>query len=854
MDLLKAGPSEAVLDPDLLRVLKKLADDLGSRLAALNALRAYLEGPDTSGPVQKALDALGLGKDDLRQRFAKYQDLLHLVLGPLGDLGQRPPVEIPLQTQGKADLSPAAGAKVALEGAADLRAFVEADADGDACDGRIRFTPGQQVVIRAGLEGKLAGSLDAARNLGTTAASGGFQAGGRFRLDNFFLHDRSEPVLTALLEDLTDFTLPGAIPAGTALRARLGAGGGRVPTQLVHLQAEGEVALEGRLQWSQSAVQVGNLAAGGLELQDAVTVRTGLQAAVSFRHQLSGTFDILVSAAPDPARLRVELHKSRASESRLGVEVGATAEVRGLDTAAKAVLDALVPKIDGFLAAAEGKAGALPDVRALFAATLDKEIEKLLKGQAFVADAERLLRTVGKDVDLTAKLQEIAREAAVDLSADLFKKLDANLPKLRAALAELIRKYRGALAKLQQTLKLAANVKVGIAVAHERQRSRGRSAFLVFEIDPTAHPGTFRKMLLGSFEEALRLSRDGDAGIRLINGLLVDSGGLQVTSSLNVTAAGLALNHASVLKQEWGTAVSLQGDVTLSATSSLSGSLTVFGRTRTLTFLADGRVVGRIGRAPGPSGITGMTAAHDASLELTEEIPVKAQRLSDLEKTLAQIGVLPAATSLASQLVTLSGDPSPSGRVAVTALLPLGPDELDRIAAADPRQARLAFARALDDFILEAELATLDSADGTPLVVWPTVDAFCREVKADASNLNRQFVPRDSQGREVRFSQTLRTLLFHHWEYVEAFTETLRQLRALRGGFQSLSADEALRLLRRRQRELLAASAPLVRGEVLSSRINYVFFKALFELARPAGGALEALAVLEYQGKKYVLG
>jgi hypothetical protein len=196
--------------------------------------------------------------------------------------------------------------------------------------------------------------------------------------------------------------------------------------------------------------------------------------------------------------------------------------------------------------------------------------------------------------------------------------------------------------------------------------------------------------------------------------------------------------------------------------------------------------------------------------------------------------------------------------VALTALLPLGAAELDRIALADPQQARLVFARALNDFIFDSvPFNALDTGNHLPLVLWPTVETFFQDVKAGHADLQQKFLPRDSHGVPApgwnAFSPIFANRLFVQWEHVHAFLNTILQLRALRGTFQGLDAKEALRQMRQRQRDLLKSSASLVKGELLSSRINYAFFKATAELAFPAG-SLGSFVILEYKDRKFVLG
>src|SRR5689334_4622214 len=108
MDLLKAGNAVALLDKDLLLVLKSLTDSLGSRLAALRALRGFFSGQgssDISEQVEAALNALGIAREPIEKLLNEYQGLIDLLVGTLGEVGERPPIELPLKAEGQADLA-----------------------------------------------------------------------------------------------------------------------------------------------------------------------------------------------------------------------------------------------------------------------------------------------------------------------------------------------------------------------------------------------------------------------------------------------------------------------------------------------------------------------------------------------------------------------------------------------------------------------------------------------------------------------------------------------------------------------------------------------------------------------------
>jgi hypothetical protein len=855
VDILKLGNSKVGFSKDLLSLFKRLTDEYGSRLAALKALRRYVKGED-DGSVAALINDLGIDGDRVKELYNEYKDVLDLLLGNLGDVANRDPITWPLKADGDADL---AGGLLAVSGTAELEAFLEADTDGQAMDDRISFDPDQEVLIRLGVKGKLEGKLDTARNLGSVAGKVGVKANSSALLENFFRHKRSDPVIGALWEDVTDFTLPGLIDDAEDLVAWPSAGT-RIPAQWVHLELQGTAAFHGKLSWSQSALQTATITNDALNVNDTLTIQTGLEAAVSFSHSISGLFDLLICASEKHRnRLRVELHKSRSTERRLGVEVGATYGISGLDQVGKSILDNFVPQLNELVGKVEAMVdGGLPTLKQLFAAKLDEELDQALAKQDVTDEIEAFLATVGKDVDLRAKLKQVLTEAVMKKAGDRLDKLDDNIDKLKKDVKELISKYRKTLAKINRALDKAADIKIGATFAHSRQRSAGRDAFLAFEIDPSAQPKVFRKMLLCDFEQALRLAREQSDDIELVDGLLVEKGALRISNQLTLTAAGYSLRHASILDQKWESQVSLNGDVTIAVTGSLTGKLSMLGgRSRTLTFLADSRVVGTIGEAP---ELEDAALTTSASLQLVDELKIGKKDMNVMQQKLIEIGVLPANTSLMTELASLSGEESPSGGLAAVALLALGKDELACLVDTPIDKARLVFALAMNDFVSAGQLATLDSDNQKPLLLWPMVESFLKEAEKQPSLLDKEnWAPVDSQGRPVRsWSRTLTHLLNQRWQYLNAFSDTLNELKSMQGGLQGLDRKQVLEEVRKRQRRLLKASSLLVKGRILSSKINYVFFKAIFEVVKDAGD-LDPQVVLEYRRsateiKKYVIG
>lgn len=851
MDLLRLERSRASIGSRLVRVVKGVADELGSPHLALKAVRRFLDGTaseEEDGLVQRVLAAAGVEESELAERVARYDDLLDLLLGSVGDVGEQRSVELPLDAGAEASLGPG---ELALAGT--LRAFVEADLDGEALDGRIVFDPEREVVLRVGVEGALEGNLKASRNLGQLAGRLGVAASSTVLVENYFRHPRSERVLDALVADLAGLDLPLAIRDAGDLRWHVGGDGLRIPDQWVHLEFAGNLVLEGGLSFAQGAVSTARIVHDALELDDVVTVESGAFAKVEFGHRISGVFDLLVSpSAHHPSRLRVELHKSVASERRLGVEVGATVGVSGLDRVARAVMSRVLPKVDRLVERLEGAvAGGVPRLRELFSARLDEELDDLL-GRADVLDeVSSVLEAAKVDVDLRAALKEVLSEAGMRAATAGLEAVEEHVEELSGAVQELVRRYRGAVERLAEGVQRVAEIKVGIRLAHARQASRGRDAFLAFEIDPAARPEVFRRMLLGSFDEALELARGGSAEVRLVDGLLVESGAVAVRSDLTVFAPGFSFDSATVLSQEWKVTVTAAGDLTIGLEGEVRGikRLDLFGsHARTLSFLADSRLMTVVGGAGG-------MADTAVTLELTEELRLRGRRLSLLERRLIDSGALPESTSLATELVALTGTEQLRGTATATAVLELDPAAVLGLAAVDRDRARLELALAMRELFGDGRLGELDRGDGaTPVVLWPSVEERFRRAEAQPSELeSAAWAPVDSSGRRLLpWSPRLTRLLFLRWRQVEAFSGMLAELAAMRRALAGLTSDELLRELRARQRRVLRHARPLVAGRVADSRINFALFAAMARLAAP--GAAKPYVVVVYGERRFVFG
>ncbi len=855
MDLMRLGNVGVSLETGVLDLVRRLSTLVGDPHAALKTLRRYLAGSSDQAEaalIDTILADVGLTSSTLRKRLERFGDLLELLQSSLGDLGTQTTIDLPFEQHGEVNLGTG---ELAIGGR--LKAFAEADSDGDALEGRIRFDPSDEVVLRIGVEGQLEGNVGAKGNLGAVAGSIGVQAGCGLLLENFFRHQRRERVLDALFADLTGFDLPLRLRDGGDLRFRVGPGGVRIPDQWVHLNFVGRIALDGGLSFSQNVLSTARVTQKALAVDEILNVDTGFEGSVQFSHMLEGAFDLLVCpSASNSSRVRVELHKSVASERRLGVEVGATVGITGLDRIGRSILARVLPKLDKLvldLDAAVTKG--VPRLKELLEAKVDGQLEALLKKAPLTSELQRILDALKLDVNLRDRAEQLLKEAGLKGVSRALGNIDGRADELKEMLRELIRRYRRALQRLEENLAKAADVKVGITVGHARQRSKGREAFLVFDIDPAAEPAVFRRMLLGDFTEATRLAALNTSAVKLEDGLLVERGQCRISSSLAVTAFGFAFNNASLLAQDWEMQISPSGDVTIGVHGEVSNTrnLNLFGSaSRTMTFFADSRVIASI--AAGGSG--GTLSGTTAGLELTEEFKVAGHKLSKLEQRLIAMGVIPPTTSISTELVSLSGDEQLNGTLSATALLALDATAIASLAAIDPSSARLTFALALNEFQSDDLLERLDSGDGvTPLLLWPSVEQKMRAAHKEESELRLQgWAPVDSRGRRIIGWGPRRTrLLYQQWLWMNAFRDTLGTLGEMKGALKGTTADDMLVGLRGLQQRLLQAAAPLVKGLTASSLVNFVFFRAVFDLVSGQQG-IDPHAVVEYQGSRFVFG
>jgi len=839
MDLLKLGENTVALSRDLLRVVALLSKRIGSVGETLQRIDRAFHGEDPGGEVQTAFDELGVAMDAIRDRFDQHRDKLRLLGSTLEDLGERSldwlvSEDSPIEAS-EGDLS--------LGGSGKLAVTVSTDTDGETADGRIEFDATAERLLQISVRGDLEGELGAPRNLGTLFGTVGLEAGGSAEVVNYYRHSKLDDALPALLEDLTDFRLPGRLGPGSGrLRHKDEAAGFLLPAQWVQWTAQGRLGVSGSLSWSQSWVSSASLSHEGLEVDEVLPIRAGVGLGLDFSYRLSGFYDVLVRCADhDPKRVQVALHKRRRSDSHLGIDFGGQVEVQGLDRVGRSILGRFEPEIDKLLAEA-ARIEELSDLEGLLTRELDKPLDQLLEPDAIDEIGAGLMK-LGGDPDLRTRLKTLARNRLLDVTEGAIDNLQQSADSVVDPFLELIEKVRKVQRKVHEALDKAARVKVAVTFAHERNRLRENEALLTFELDPVADPDLYRSMLLGNFEKALQSAGSGDNTLELKHGILRERGTLTIANDLNLTAFGITIGSGSIFHQDWDMEVTLQGDLTISLAGSLENIQRRWGRVRTFAFLADANLVSR---AANLKVLEDPEMRHAVALEMTDRIERKFRsEIGSLERALTIMGVIPENTGIYRDLVADLEGQDLHQPVSFSVSLRPGELQLERLLSATPAEARRQLALALR--LLDEEYQAIDRLDeeGQPLVIWPSVDRELEERQRQSAGLilpTTTALSFDSGGRSARVEGTAVQVLFTRWRWTRAVHQTFRQLHAIRGSqgeLAGLDRERALQELRKMQKLLLQAARPILDNSILGSpRPHYAFFKAIFELA---GGPSEEL-------------
>jgi hypothetical protein len=827
----------------LASLLGEMRKELSSPEEVVQQLRDDLAQPDPNSLVGKLLTSLGVDVGPVREFLEKNKDNIDAVLAlfqPLRSFGTHA-LSYPLAASG------APGAVLTVEGSAELAATLEADTDGRLLEG-VTFEKDRTAFVHLGVMGTVKGSAAGAAPIGKVGVQGAFEAGATISVDNFFRHAADERTLAALAADIPLFTLPGRIGNGASLRSASGPDGLRIPGQYVRLGGSGSIRIGGSLSYSQSLLSSVAVSGGSLNLDRSLEVLTGVSAELDFDYRLEGIFDLVVTTSPDSAsRVRVQLSKQRSSVQSIGFQVGVDVGIRGVDLLGKALLDRFLPDVEPLIQKIEEEADTLSDLRGLFQAKLEDEIESLLARQTVTNQIETFLGMVQVHTDLKAKLKKLAVDAALGFTGDQLDALQQNFPPVVQGFKNLIRKYRTAVDRLNKALKKAADIRIGILFSRTREAMEKEDVNLEIDIDPQQERDLYLRILQGDFAAAVAAQENG-ADVKIVKSLFHQAGELTRTQSLNVTALGFTFSQASILRQIYDLKVSATGEVTLGEKTTFEASTRTWRNARTVTFLANSQVIALLLDRNGL--ITDPRFDHRIELQVAHETAPRLDRnVLDEQARLAALRVLSPSAPLVKDLVfeeQATAAKRKFGTLTFSAVLDFGKDDLDALLAASEDEAKREFIRGLAAFFDFPQEDALDEA-GVPFLLWQEVQAFgTGPFESTGLQGSKLFTQGDTRHKVDRDELPRLHLAV---QLLNGFSRSFVELRALRNA--APVAGETVDGLQRRiqafqgrlaQRLSWYLAPPLLLDR---HKVGQALFLTLLRLARAHGGHPEAYASIQ---------
>lgn len=837
MDYLKLKKDPVALDGDLVKFLMRLADHFGTPTELLAAIDAQLgDAADTSTFVGQLMTELGLDPKRI-EAFLKENDReLDWIFGTVGELAGR-------SISWSLKKSAANSGKTAVQASAELAATLEVDADGELLDqgdqelvdGAIRYDPKTRVYLELGLEGTLKGQAKFSGKLDQVGAEAAFAAESELRLENLFGHHPAERVLPALWRDVNAFALPGQVDRASVL----------LPDQYVHLRGRGSVQVGARLGWSAGWVSQVRVAEKSLDVAETLDVKAAVEASVSFSYLLSGYSDILISRSPDQAPggnlVRVALAVGKTSEQQVGWGIGASVGIEGVDRMGQAVVATFAPQLDALIATFEKEADEYSNLKKLFTREVDEELDKLLTEETVTTEIEKWLRLIGKDVDLSAKLEELVHEVLDKVVGGVFDNLQKPTDEAIQAIRDLIKKYQAVLKRVDAVLKKAAHLKIGIDYARKRQRVESDEVWLSFDLDPAQEPEIFRSMIFGDFAEALRVAREEPDRVHRAEGLLEESGSLDIESTLSITALGMGITARNLFQQKWKTEVSLNGDIVIGVETGFEHRFSTWRKLRAAAFLADTRLVAQVADAP---ALQSVEVSTKVSLELSYDLKKpKVEAVDHLEEHLQRLEVLTGPTHMVKKLAIEGLKKRQFGSLLTSSVvLELDAAMIDSILYTSRSLALRTFATNLLNLAAPRQLRIFDVGTGDPILTWPGVAEYLAGPDKFAGS--RDFI--DSTGKRTTVTPGQIEMLRRNRRILQEFTKSLDRLERLRDlDLNGASREVALARIRAAQRDLLNASKHLVGAAAGGPKLGDALFRTFYELLSPLYPDLDPFVVVE---------
>ncbi len=801
---------------DLLSELRALApEDLRAEV------RAWLRDPAPGSRIGRIAERLLVDPDDAREFLENTDAVLALVHGRVADLhGLRCsiPVAEPVERSGEARIEAWAGATI------------EGDGDGRLFGRLLRFDRKRYAAIRIGVGATASGRLSERDAFGEATAAAAFSGGAEFVLDNVFLHERDEPALDVVRADLHAFLPPWRLD-GHRLDFRDGK-----PRQFVHLGGAGSIEIGGRARWRDARFTRVALGDEGI-LDAALAFAGGVSATANFTATLHGDFHVLIEPA---AGERLRVHVARGSSSRQSARVAAGADltITGIAPLARGVVRELVGELPDFVATLAERADRWTDLHALFAGEVDRHVEDILGDERFTRRLEEWLEEIRIRVEVRRRLRALVARAAGAAAAEAIDRIEEEIGPAVEAVRRAVARLYAVFRRIEEAIDAAARVRIGVALSRATKRTEESDAAFVFDIDPAAEPATFRDMLRGRFAGAFEHAASGSPAVRLEQGPLGRSGSFEIRTALDVTLIGRTIGTGTILEQEWEYEVSATGEIEIAAEASLEKWRRAWRSVRAVALRVE-------------SEADGATASDRLVVEASIEFEPNEPELRDHENAMIELGVLDGPTTMMQELPIEAKRFSlrPFGRIESAAALRLSWEDVRAIVEGQLPLARGTIARHLARWASPpASFLRRRGTDRLPLFAWPSTLAWADEPIVET---HRTIRFADVAGRvhvDVPAGAPLRAVALYA-RTVLLFERLLRRL----GEWERTAAgagEDALEIIRRDQRELLRAAAPLL--QFPSSAVGFALIGTLIDLLPDSSTAQTSLVIRREDRKRFV--
>jgi hypothetical protein len=813
MQLLENANQELKPYLELVQLFTKLRSDKPDAEAVVQALLAYANDP-TQGDVATIVAALHLDGTKIQNWVNGHKDQLSFLAANVGDLAGTV-LSWSLDKKGNV----AAGAfTISLD--ANASATISGDDDGDLFDdGSVTYDKTKSAYLTFTVDGKVsAGTNVPSLPIQSLIASGAFSANASILAGAYFEHPVSTPVIDAIISDVPRFRLPLDLAP-------------LAPGQCLRLNGQGSVALSGSLSWGKTIVSTGAVSSDALNLQ-AVPIEADVQlgASVSFQAAMQGLFNIVVSAADD-GRRRVQLVRSRTLSGGTTLQAGVGVTIKGIDKVANALVSQITTPLQPLVTILTKDLNQFGQLHDLFTKDLNAQVDNLVNNANVINEIQAWLTKIGSDADLKAKFEEIIVNAVDAKAALLIQNMTNNLQPVVELAQKLIKNYQSALAKVNDAVKAAAEVKLGIALSRKQTTTDTNKVALSIVIDPQKQPDAYLHLLYGDFTQALDLARANDPSVTLENATWTEKGSTTIATSLSVSAFGNNVAVGSLLQQDWQWQLSASGDLTLGVTSSLQSYQRDWRVLRSVTFLADTQVLATISSA---NQLVDPAVHTKATIDVSEESQKFTRTdLGNWQNRMISIRVLSAATTMLDDAAIDPNNPGakfPYGDLTRTAAIELTDDQVLTMAKANSFTARRTFAKAFVDFVSNTAPLNIVDANETPIAAWQSVQAWAL---GGSTQFPSSLDFADDSGKKHNAGGNL-ALLNRVAMSIGTFDKIISELRdlATHNSLAGATIDVALATIRTEQRRILNGV-----GEILASllidreQIGFALFMTMWNLA-----------------------